>query len=160
MAERKRGYGLFVWSELDGRWSAFVRSEVRSRVESIRDALVMLTGADVWIVQAPSVEPDDILAAGAALRAPRGVGFVDPAPGGVIEVVGELGELCEAIWLEVEFQHWKALTPFAKHRGAAVLEALRWCFVHWDLEARDRARAEVEVELSRARAVRGSASFH
>jgi hypothetical protein len=145
VSERRPGYGLFVWSDLEGRWCAFFRSEVRSRVERAREEFVFYLGAETFIVEASSVEPDDILAAAAALRPPVGAGFVDPAPGGVIEVAGELVELCDALWLEVSFQDWKSSTPFADRQDAGALDALRWFFVSSVLEARERA-SEVEFE--------------
>lgn len=151
MTVRRRGYGLFVWSDVQGIWCALLRTEVRSRAEGLRDLLAIFLRCELFIVEAPSVEADDIVAAGASLRPPRFASFVDPAPEGVVDLIGEFHELCEAIWLEIEFQHWKALTPFSKRHGAGAVEALRWCFIHWELEARDRV-AESEVDRLAARA--------
>lgn len=139
MTERKRGYAACMWSEVHGRWFAVMRTEVRSRAAGIAEQLAYWGWIDVEVVEAPSVDHSDIVAAMDLLRPPRFAEFVDPAPEGIIEPVGELNELCELVCLEVEFQKWKALSPFAKRRSAAVDEALRWSFVNWELEARDRA---------------------
>lgn len=145
MSKAKRGYGLAMWSDVHGCYFAVMRTEVRSRAVVLRDQLAYWGWLDARIVEAPSVAHDDIVEALKTLRPPRFAAFVDPAPEGVLEDPGELVELCEAIQLEAEFQFWKAETPFAKRRGAAVDEALRWCFIHWELEARDRA-AESELD--------------
>lgn len=155
MVERKRGFGLFVWSDLEGRWIAFVRSEVRQRMAVVANALEWFLAIRCWIVEARSVEPDDILAAGSVLRPPLGALFVDPAPEGVIDSVGEFYELCEAIWYEVEFAQWKASTPFAKRAGGGVVEVLRWSFMSFALKARDR---EAEHDFDRLVSVSGGVS--
>lgn len=150
MSKSKRGYALAMWSDIHGGYFAVMRTEVRSRAVALREQLAYWGWLDARIVEAPSVEHDDIVDALKTLRPPRFAAFVDTAPDGVVEGLGELGELCEAIQLEAEFQIWKAETPFAKRRGAGVDDALRWCFIHWELEARERAlESEVDRQADR-----------